>query len=66
MVLVGVEVWTLNLHVYEEGHPEIELNLLFRDYLRKNAMERDAYAALKVGLLQDETAFEKTASPSAL
>src|SRR5579872_2938376 len=23
-----------NLHVYAEGHPEIELNLLFRDYLR--------------------------------
>ena len=56
----------LNLHVYEEEHPEIELNLLFRDYLRKNAAERDTYAALKVGLLQDETAFEKTASPFAL
>jgi GrpB-like predicted nucleotidyltransferase (UPF0157 family) len=23
----------LNLHVYEEAHPEIELNLCFRDYL---------------------------------
>lgn len=26
----------LNLHVYQEGHPEIELNLLFRDYLGTN------------------------------
>jgi GrpB-like predicted nucleotidyltransferase (UPF0157 family) len=24
----------INLHVFEEGHPEIELNILFRDYLR--------------------------------
>src|SRR5882672_9567755 len=26
----------INLHVYEEGHPEIELNLRFRDYLRNH------------------------------
>ena len=25
-----------NLHVYEEDHPEIELNLMFRDYLREH------------------------------
>ncbi|MBS0651934.1 MAG: GNAT family N-acetyltransferase [Verrucomicrobia bacterium] len=49
----------VNLHVYEEGHPEIELNLLFRDYLRNNPSVRDEYAALKIGLLQDETSHQK-------
>ncbi|MBS0650484.1 MAG: GrpB family protein [Verrucomicrobia bacterium] len=52
----GVDV---NLHIYEEGHPEIELNLLFRDYLRDNPSARDAYAALKIRLLQDETSHQK-------
>jgi GrpB-like predicted nucleotidyltransferase (UPF0157 family) len=37
----------VNLHVYEEGHPEIESNLLFRDYLRKNPKERGEYQSLK-------------------
>lgn len=49
----------VNLHVYEEGHPEIELNLLFRDYLRNNPSARDAYAALKIRLLQDESSHLK-------
>jgi GrpB-like predicted nucleotidyltransferase (UPF0157 family) len=31
----------INLHVYEEGNPEIELNLLFRDYLRTHAEARE-------------------------
>jgi len=31
----------INLHVYEEVHPEIKLNLLFRDYLRSHAVARD-------------------------
>jgi len=30
-----------NLHVYEEDHPEIELNLLFRDYLRDQPEARE-------------------------
>jgi GrpB-like predicted nucleotidyltransferase (UPF0157 family) len=34
----GVET---NLHVYEEGHPEIELNLIFRDYLRNHEYARE-------------------------
>ena len=34
-----------NLHVYEEGHPEIELNLLFRDYLRDHPEVREEYAS---------------------
>lgn len=50
----------VNLHVYEEGNPEIELNLVFRDYLRQHASARDAYSALKMSLLEDETSREKS------
>ncbi len=49
----------VNLHVYENGHPEIELNLLFRDYLRKHPDVRDEYANLKENLLRDSASFEK-------
>jgi GrpB-like predicted nucleotidyltransferase (UPF0157 family) len=52
----------VNLHVYEEGHPEIELNLLFRDYLRTHPVIRDAYAQLKDDLLKDPASFEKNHS----
>ncbi len=55
--LIGV-----NLHVYQEGHPEIELNLTFRDYLRTHPQLRDDYAALKFRLLQDKASFEKNNS----
>jgi GrpB-like predicted nucleotidyltransferase (UPF0157 family) len=37
----------VNLHVYAEGHSEIELNLLFRDYLRSHPEARDKCGALK-------------------
>lgn len=53
----------VNLHVYEIGHPEIELNLLFRDYLRASKEARDAYGKLKETLLDDESSFEKHDSP---
>lgn len=49
----------VNLHLYKENHPEIELNIVFRDYLRKHEDSRAEYAALKVGLLQQEASFKK-------
>ena len=49
----------VNLHVYELGHPEIELNLLFRDYLRAHSDVRDAYAAVKMDLLKKPASHEK-------
>mgnify|MGYP002143209505 CR=1 FL=1 len=55
----GVET---NLHVYEEGHPEIELNLLFRDYLRKHPNARDEYTKLKEDLLKKKSSYEKNNS----
>lgn len=53
----------LNLHVYEEFHPEIELNLCFRNYLRNHPNKRDDYARLKEDLIQDESSFYKENSP---
>lgn len=52
-----------NLHVYEEDHPEIELNLLFRDYLRNHQDAREEYAALKESLLNEKASYEKNNSP---
>lgn len=52
----------VNLHVYQNGHPEIALNLAFRNYLRIHPEIRDAYAALKKGLLEKESSFEKNNS----
>ncbi|HEY4831932.1 MAG TPA: GNAT family N-acetyltransferase, partial [Waddliaceae bacterium] len=56
----GIDV---NLHVYKEGHPEIELNLLFRDYLRNHPEVRNEYAELKSKLLQEKSSYEKNNSP---
>jgi len=40
----------VNLHVFEEGDAEIELNLLFRDYLRSSGCARMQYQQLKYEL----------------
>lgn len=52
----------VNLHVYQEGHPEIALNLTFRDYLRSHPQVRDEYGAMKLKLLEDKASFEKNNS----
>jgi GrpB-like predicted nucleotidyltransferase (UPF0157 family)/aminoglycoside phosphotransferase (APT) family kinase protein len=49
----------VNLHIFEENDPEVELNLLFRDYLRKNPEVRDQYVALKYQLLEDDASHKK-------
>ena len=55
----GVKV---NLHVYEEGNSETDLNILFRDYLRDNPQARDKYASLKESLIRNPAAHEKNNS----
>lgn len=50
---------SVNLHVFEQGDPEVELNLLFRDYLRNNSDVRDEYADLKYKLLEEDTSHQK-------
>jgi len=52
----------INLHVFEEKHPEIEVNILFRDYLRKYPDARDEYAILKYNLISEESSHEKNNS----
>lgn len=47
-----------HIHVYEDGHPEIMLNLTFRDYLRKNQEAKNQYANLKYKLLEDPSTHE--------
>ena len=49
----------INLHVYEEGNPEIELNLMFRDYLRHHSEALEDYAALKLSLITQDSLHEK-------
>ena len=52
----------INLHVFEENDPEIELNILFRDHLRSHHDARDEYALLKYNLIAEESLHEKNDS----
>ena len=52
----------INLHVFEENDPEIELNILFRDHLRGNPSARDEYALLKCKLIAEDLNHEKNDS----
>jgi GrpB-like predicted nucleotidyltransferase (UPF0157 family) len=44
----------INLHVLSLGCPEIDRMLMFRDWLRNNAADRDLYARTKLALAQNE------------
>jgi GrpB-like predicted nucleotidyltransferase (UPF0157 family)/GNAT superfamily N-acetyltransferase len=50
----------INLHVFEEGNPEIELNLLFRDYLLNHREAKEQYANLKLSLAKEKSSQQKT------
>jgi GrpB-like predicted nucleotidyltransferase (UPF0157 family)/GNAT superfamily N-acetyltransferase len=52
----------INLHIVEEDSLEIEINLLFRDYLRNNQQVRDQYESLKMELLKQESSHVKNDS----
>jgi GrpB-like predicted nucleotidyltransferase (UPF0157 family) len=43
----------VNLHVFSEGCSEVERMLTFRDWLRKNADDRELYARAKRALAQN-------------
>ncbi len=47
------KITKVNLHVCEKSHSFINLNLLFRDYLRNNERYRNDYQKLKYSLVQD-------------
>jgi GrpB-like predicted nucleotidyltransferase (UPF0157 family) len=40
----------INLHVFSSGCPEIDRMLMFRDWLRNNAADRDLYARTKLAV----------------
>jgi GrpB-like predicted nucleotidyltransferase (UPF0157 family) len=44
----------INLHVFSSGCPEIDRMLMFRDWLRSNAADRDRYARTKLELAQKD------------
>jgi GrpB-like predicted nucleotidyltransferase (UPF0157 family) len=44
----------MNLHVFSAGCPEIERMLMFRDWLRDHAADRDLYARAKLALAQKD------------
>ena len=50
----------VHLHVYDEGNPEVQQHLMFRDHLRNNPNDRDEYAALKRKLTEAPQMHEKT------
>jgi GrpB-like predicted nucleotidyltransferase (UPF0157 family)/GNAT superfamily N-acetyltransferase len=41
---------THNVHVFEQGNPDIERHLKFRDWMRTHSKDREAYGALKAEL----------------
>ncbi len=45
----------IHLHLFEEGNPLIENNLLFRDWLRTHENDRDAYSKFKKDLSNKHT-----------
>jgi len=44
----------INLHVFSSGCPEISRMLMFRNWLRSHADDRDRYASAKLALAQQE------------
>lgn len=53
----------VNLHLYfDHNHPEVELNLKFRDYLRTHPDVRDQYAQIKMDILRDSSSNTKAAN----
>lgn len=48
----GFRLRTHNIHIFEQGNLEIERHLNFRDWMRNNPADRNAYAELKNGLAE--------------
>lgn len=46
-----------NLHIYHQGNPEVELNILFRDMLRSNPDYIKEYSNLKQEILADPKSY---------
>lgn len=46
----GGDLRTHNVHIFEEGNPEIDRHIKFRDWMRTHSDDRDAYGTLKTEL----------------
>jgi GrpB-like predicted nucleotidyltransferase (UPF0157 family) len=57
-----IEPHHINLHVYEKDNPDIELNLLFRNFLRHSKDARIEYNNLKQSLLKNADCNKKNNS----
>jgi len=44
-----------NVHIFEEGHPDVERHIRFRDYLIQNPDEAIAYSELKKNLVKQSS-----------
>ncbi len=47
--------YKINLHIFEKGNPNIERDLLFKDWLRSHKADRRAYEKLKIELAKKHT-----------
>ena len=52
----------VNIHVYEKDNPEIEINILFRDYLQKFPDACIEYSKLKRDLIAQDSSHQKNNS----
>jgi GrpB-like predicted nucleotidyltransferase (UPF0157 family)/N-acetylglutamate synthase-like GNAT family acetyltransferase len=48
----GEDIRTHNVHIFEQGNTEIMRHLKFRDWMRNNPKDREAYAELKKSLAE--------------
>ncbi|WP_339052303.1 GNAT family N-acetyltransferase [Candidatus Lariskella endosymbiont of Epinotia ramella] len=59
---IRAEERSINLHVFEENDPEIELNILFRDHLCRSSSAREEYELLKYRLIAEDSSHKKNDS----
>ncbi len=50
------------MHVYEEGNPEVALNLTFREFLRGNVAAKEEYSALKTAIVAQDATYKTTST----
>ncbi len=48
----GKDIWTHNVHIYQEDDPEISRYLNFRDWMRSHPDDTESYTKLKVALAE--------------
>jgi GrpB-like predicted nucleotidyltransferase (UPF0157 family) len=57
-----IDNYQIYLHAYEAGHPEIKLNIMFRDYINSNIEAKIEYGNLKKAIITHDNMHLKTDS----